>query len=180
MAILSGNPLMQNVWNAVSAVVFDLNTNQTITLVVFALFLSAATVGVFRLIGRGKDDAKTILTGLVLVSSLISMLTCSAYLQYTRPRGLKGGPMGQDAGIGPRPTQHAMTNQVVESLAMQILLGSDSNHDGMISAEEASEAASRFINETSARTEHPGELDGTQFRAAIRHQYAPLLFHSAD
>jgi hypothetical protein len=163
---------MQNLWNALYEVVLDLKADQVITLVVMALFLAAGTSGVFRLVSRGKTEVTTILTSLVLVSTLLAMFGSAAYLRYTRPRPARGSQATRD-GANRNAAQTASV-QAADNLA-RLLMEYDTDHDGRLSAEEASAAASQFVTEISALPQEgkPGSVTVDELRRAIRRKMGP-------
>jgi hypothetical protein len=158
---------MLNFWNALVEVVLDLKPDQAITLVVVALFLSAGTAAVFRLVSRGKTEVTTILTSLLLVSILLAMLGTMGYMRYTRPRGIRGtqAPGGPRDGLTRNPP--AGTSYAIDSMARS-LMEFDTDRDGRLSVEEASAAATQLINNASMSGDHPGSVDLEAIRRILR------------
>jgi hypothetical protein len=163
---------MQNLWNALYEVILDLKADQAITLVVMALFLAAGTSGVFRLVSRGKNEVSTILTSLVLVSVLLAMFGSAAYLRFTRPRPARGSQVGAGRDAGNRNSGPTIHTQVADNLT-RILMEFDTDHDGRLSAEEASAAASQFVTESSAQGGQPGSVDRETLRRVLRRRIGP-------
>jgi hypothetical protein len=161
---------MQNLWDAISNVVLDLKTDQVVTLVLIALFVSTATAGLFRLMSRVKVDPTALLTGLILGSSLLSMLAAGAYVRSTIPTRGAGG-FGRPPG-GNRPATAVVGAS--DALATRLLMEFDTNRDGRLSAEEAARAASHVVTQASASHGDADSLDITELRRELRRQLAPM------
>lgn len=148
--------------------ILDRSPEGLIGAILIALVLSLVVAGLYTLLHRRVSDASVLLTCLVLAANVAAMTIAGGYIQFARKGAGRsgGGPAFRDGrflpGAGPRGP----------GMAGRILIAADANNDGVLSAEEATAAATRFVEEVG----HGKPIDEETLRGAIRERLAPPGF----
>jgi hypothetical protein len=133
-------------------VILDRTAVELLGAIVVALVASLAMSGIYALVRRKVSDATALVAGMVLLASLACMAVSASHIAHARraAMGRLGGPLSR---YGP-PRDRPMLGPPMESfLSLWITKMADTDRDGLVSADEASVAAARFVREAGAEGE---------------------------
>jgi len=167
--------------DSVLDVTLDRSPQEWIVGIVIALFLALALAGVnmaFRRWVKAKDDTVPIV-GLGVVAIFAGMVIGGMYFEVSRkiaagprpsagggPGGPGGGP-GAPGGGGRGGGAGRMTGR----MATLIFENADADHDGLLSIDEAANAAAKFVHDSDASGK--GKLDREGLTTVLRQRLAP-------
>jgi hypothetical protein len=166
--------------DSVLNVTLDRTPQEWIVGIVIALFLALALAGVnmaFRRWVKAKDETVP-LVGLGVVAIFAGMVIAGMYFELNHratagpaaaPGGGPGGGPGGPGGGGRGPGGGRFTTR----LASLIFDNADADHDGVLSVDEAANAAAKFVHDTDASGKGKGKLDLDTLTAAIRERLGP-------
>jgi len=161
---------MNRFLGSVVDVVVDRTPEQLIAAILIALVLSLGMATAFALLRQKMTDTTMLLTCLAMVVNIAGMTVAAGFVHSMKrvdEPGFRGsvppGSMGEiGAGWRGQPGEGRSG-----SMARRIIEGADTNGDGKLSVDEASEAASMFVKETEEGREN-GRIDEEVLRQAIR------------
>ena len=126
---------MYDFFDSLANSILDRSPDELIGAVIVALGLSLAFVGLDWLAGRKVRQGRTLMICLMIGANLASMAIAAGYLVHIRrTRGTSASEIAQ--AVAPRPYL-----VLVEST----FRAADENRDGLISSEEAANAAAEFV-----------------------------------
>ena len=131
--------------------VVDRSPDELIGAVIVALALSLAMAGLYCIARRKANENLLPIIGLMIVANLLSMVVGMGYVAHARK-----APSGIRPGI-PFVPEAALIEAIFET--------ADKNGDGMLSSEEASQGAERFVQ--GADASGTGLVDPQSLRRAI-------------
>lgn len=139
---------MLQYWEALKNALIDRSPQELIGAIAIALLVSLAVTGLYELGRRKIKDGVMLMTVLVLLACVASMAVTASFFARKRDASLRTtAPVGaMYVHPWPEPDRVAL-------LARRVLERSDRNGDGLLSEEEAANAASRFVRE--------GNMNGT-------------------
>jgi hypothetical protein len=142
--------------------IVDRSSDELIGAVVIALGTALAMVGLY-LVGRRKvSDNLTPLIALMIVGNLISMALAAGYVVRARRNG-----RFPSRGVAPaRYPWHPSSPAPDLVLLDTIFRAADKNHDGLISAEEASQSAAEVVRNSDSSGR--GSVDSASLRALLQ------------
>jgi hypothetical protein len=142
----------------------DRSPQELIGAILIALTISMATAGLFILLRRKVSDSLTLLTGLTLLASTTSMALAAGYVlpSHRHARGEAIGPARPPHWPPPVPERY---------LVRRIIEVADRDDDGILSADEAADAAARLVREADASGK--GSLDSATLAHALRETIFP-------
>jgi|GEM_PF-2082538 len=154
--------------NSIVDVVLDRSPEELIASVFTALVLALGLAGLFLLLRRRVSDTSTLIICLALGFNLVSMALAGAFVRYRFTNGMRTaaqaspppGSHGPRFGFGGYRGSHFLVSQIMGA--------ADANSDGFLTADEAAEAASQFVNEGSGTGDDAGRLNEDQLRFLVR------------
>jgi hypothetical protein len=164
---------------SVSNVVLDRTPQEWIVGLVLALFLALALAGVHVALRRWAkvQDELAPLVGTAVVAIFAGMVIAGIYVQLDRrastgragaaapPGG--GGPGGFPGGGG----RGGGGGRFATNLANMMFDSADADHDGLITTEEAANAAAKFVHESAA--EGKDKIDRDTLANIVRERMRP-------
>jgi hypothetical protein len=150
---------MSRYLESVSNVVLDRSPQEWIVGLVIALFLALALAGVHVALRRWAkvQDETAPLVGTAVVAIFAGMVIAGIYVQLERRANsgttgagaAPGGPGGfPGGGPGGRGGGGGGGGRLATNLANMIFDNADADHDGMVTTEEAANAAAKFVHDS--------------------------------
>jgi len=138
---------MLRYWEALKNALIDRSPQELIGAIAIALLVALVVTGLYELGRRKIKDGVMLMTGLVLLACVVSMALTAGFFTRKRDASLRGPAAGaMYVHPWPEPDRVAL-------LARRVLERADRNGDGLLSDEEAADAAGRFVRE--------GNINGT-------------------
>jgi hypothetical protein len=141
---------------SVTNVVLDRTPQEWIVGLILALFLAVALAGAYLALRRWAkvQDEMAPLVGTAVVAIFAGMVISGIYVQLDRrantgttgAAGPPGGPGGFPGGGG----RGGGGGRFTTTLSGLVFDGADADHDGLITTEEAANAAAKFVHESAA------------------------------
>ncbi len=152
----------------VGNVLMDRSADELIGAVVIALALSLAATGLSMIGRRGAKKTAMPMIVLAFVANLVSMVLAAGHVAGGKSRDkavAHGG--GVVLSVGP---VHASAGAL---LARKLFSKADADHDGLVSDDEAANAAAAFVREAAAR---PGRqsIDAETLESLLQNALATL------
>lgn len=154
-------------------VIVDRSVEGLIAAVLIALVLALVVSGVYALLRQRVSDPSVLLTCLVLAANVVAMTVAGGYLNQIRSRsGSPGGDPGSGPGFRGRDGRFPGGFSRGSGLTSRIFTAADANRDGVLTADEATTAATKFM----AEVNHGEPIEEETFRTAIRERMGPPGF----
>jgi hypothetical protein len=161
-------------------VTLDRSPQEWIVGIVIALFLALALAGVnmaFRRWVKAKDDTVPIV-GLGVITIFAGMVIGAMYFEVSRkvaagprsPGGGPGGPGGMPGGPG-GGGRGGGGGRMTGRMATLIFENADADRDGLLSIDEAANAAAKFVHDSD--TSGKGKLDRDALTSVLRQRLGP-------
>jgi hypothetical protein len=138
---------------------------ELIAAVIISLVISLVLAGLYRLARRRMSDPLTLVSSLMLLGCTVSMVLAAGYGRYRLGIGrVSNVPPSSHERWEPPP-------QPPELVVQRLVAEADFNNDGVITREEAAQAAESFVR--NAETGERGRLDRDSLSLALRDLLGP-------